>query len=416
MAGPGGLGESTAQAPLPWTPRSPRQASPATQWRALPSSSPSHRSGADTFCPGGPLLSHLTPPAAGCSPSARSSPRAPSCCPHLCSSLAQQQHSLRPQRGAGSRKVAPARLFPCQAHKCQGKRRPGTGEPETTGSCSSGDGESAPSFPGGGPGWESFFSLLGCSATCSPCTVVTQLSETVSYVSGVPCTCPLPIRRSPGECRTAALRPYFGTPTAFPSQAPVHPLAFRPHRGYVCGFPGPACTVSGGLASAPQAVSLAHENHQTWLRDSVRPASSQVQGRSVHLCVSKHAPLLRAEVAVLLEGRDRAGPSSRDEVRVLQPVLHRTQERRGLRPILDLRVLNRALHKLPFQDVDAETHLFNASVSFDWFAAIDLKDAYFQSQSILDTDRSSLPLCVRRTSISVQGPPLRAIPVASCLH
>ncbi len=26
------------------------------------------------------------------------------------------------------------------------------------------------------------------------------------------------------------------------------------------------------------------------------------------------------------------------------------------------------------------------------------------------------PLCVRRTSISVQGPPLRAVPVASCLH
>ncbi len=36
------------------------------------------------------------------------------------------------------------------------------------------------------------------------------------------------------------------------------------------------------------------------------------------------------------------------------------------------------------------------------------------SQSSLDTDHS--PLCVRRTSISVQSPPLRAIPVASCLH
>ncbi len=55
--------------------------------------------------------------------------------------------------------------------------------------------------------------------------------------------------------------------------------------------------------------------------------------------LSKDAPVLRAEV----------GPSSRDEVRVLQPLLHRTQERRGLRPILDLRVLNRALHKLPFR-------------------------------------------------------------------
>ncbi len=65
-----------------------------------------------------------------------------------------------------------------------------------------------------------------------------------------------------------------------------------PHRGYVYVSPGPACTVPGGLARAPQAVSLAPEDHQTRLRDSIRPASSQVQGQSVHLSVEPGCPCL----------------------------------------------------------------------------------------------------------------------------
>ncbi len=188
----------------------------------------------------------------------------------------------------------------------------------------------------------------------------------------------------PGKCCTA-----HSGPTSERTAFRVGPLCSTslPHRGYVCGFPGPACTVSGGLASAPQAVSLAHENHQTWLRDSVRPASSQVQGRSVHLCVEQGCPSLACgSRGPAGEGRDRAGPSSRDEVGVLQPVLHRTQESGGLRPILDLRVLNRALHKLPFRML-TQRRIFQCIRPFDWFAAIDLKDAYFMSRSSLDTDR-----------------------------
>ncbi len=86
----------------------------------------------------------------------------------------------------------------------------------------------------------------------------------------------------------------------------------------------------------------------------------------------------------------------------------------GLRPILDLRVLNRALHKLPFRML-TQRRIFQCIRPFDWFAAIDLKDAYFHV-SILPRHRPFSPLCVRRASISVQSPPLRAIPVASCLH
>ncbi len=60
----------------------------------------------------------------------------------------------------------------------------------------------------------------------------------------------------------------------------------------------------------------------------------------------------------------------------------------GLRPILDLRVLNRSLHKLPFKML-TQKRIFECVRPRDWFAAIDLKDAYFHV-SILPRHRPFL--------------------------
>ncbi len=60
----------------------------------------------------------------------------------------------------------------------------------------------------------------------------------------------------------------------------------------------------------------------------------------------------------------------------------------GLRPILDLRVLNRSLHKLPFKML-TQKRIFECIHPRDWFAAIDLKDAYFHV-SILPRHRPFL--------------------------
>ncbi len=69
---------------------------------------------------------------------------------------------------------------------------------------------------------------------------------------------------------------------------------------------------------APQAVSLAPEDHQTRLCDSVCLVSSQVQGRSIYLSVEQRCPCFACRSrGPTGEGRDRAGPSSRDEIRVL---------------------------------------------------------------------------------------------------
>ncbi len=216
----------------------------------------------------------------------------------------------------------------------------------------------------------------------------------------------------PGKCCTA-----HSGPTSERTAFRVGPLCSTslPHRGYVCGFPGPACTVSGGLASAPQAVSLAHENHQTWLRDSVRPASSQVQGRSVHLCVEQGCPSLACgSRGPAGEGRDRAGPSSRDEVGVLQPVLHRTQERRWVTTNLGPARPEPGPSQAPVQDADAETHFsMHPSVRL---VRSDRPEGRVLSCLDPPSTQTVSSLCVRRASISVQSPPLRAIPVASCLH
>ncbi|XP_057183479.1 uncharacterized protein LOC130550118 isoform X1 [Triplophysa rosa] len=60
----------------------------------------------------------------------------------------------------------------------------------------------------------------------------------------------------------------------------------------------------------------------------------------------------------------------------------------GLRRILDLRVLNRHLHKLPFRMV-TQKRILTSVRRQDWFMAIDLKDAYFHV-SILPRHRPFL--------------------------
>ncbi len=170
-----------------------------------------------------------------------------------------------------------------------------------------------------------------------------------------------------------------------------------------CSTTGPACTAPGGLARAPQAVSLAPEDHQTRLRDSVRPASSQVQGQSVHLSVEPGCPCLACRSrGPTGEGRDTAGPSSRDGVRALQrPLLHRSQETRWVTSNLGPACSETGPCQAPVQDIDAETPL-------SMRPSLRLGCSDRPERRLLPClDPPSIPLCVRRASIPV-GPPLRA--------
>ncbi len=113
--------------------------------------------------------------------------------------------------------------------------------------------------------------------------------------------------------------------------------------------------------------------------------------RGVHFTSVKAVDthVLRAEIAVLL---------AKDAIELVPPADMRSgfyspyfivpKKSGGLRPILDLRVLNRSLHKLPFKML-TQKRIFECIRPRDWFAAIDLKDAYFHV-SILPRHRPFL--------------------------
>ncbi|KAI2668058.1 ORF V: Enzymatic polyprotein [Labeo rohita] len=99
--------------------------------------------------------------------------------------------------------------------------------------------------------------------------------------------------------------------------------------------------------------------------------------------------VLRAEIAVLLaKGAIETVPSAEMKKGFYSPYFIVPKRGGGLRPILDLRVLNRALLKLPFKMLTLK-HILTYVRFQDWFVAIDLKDAYFHV-SILPRHRPFL--------------------------
>ncbi len=188
-----------------------------------------------------------------------------------------------------------------------------------------------------------------------------------------------------------------------------------PHCGYAGGPLGPTCAVSASLVSAPQSVSLAHSDHQARLCNSVRPASPQVQGCPLHFSESCRYPCLACgDRSPTGEGRDRAGPSCRYEVRVLQPLLHCTQEKRWATTDLGSASFESEPSQATVQDAHAETH-FRVRPS-PRLVCSDRPEGCVLSCLDSSSTQAVSALCVLGSSISVQGPTLRAGPVSPRLH
>ncbi len=142
---------------------------------------------------------------------------------------------------------------------------------------------------------------------------------------------------------------------------------------------------------------LALPNPSRWLLHTIRLgyaiqfAWRPPKYRGIHFTSVKaaDAPILRAEIAVLL-AKDAIEPVPPADMRsgFYSPYFIAPKKGGGLRPILDLRVLNRALHRLPFKMLTPKC-IFGCVRPQDWFAAIDLKDAYFHV-SILPRHRPFL--------------------------
>ncbi len=142
---------------------------------------------------------------------------------------------------------------------------------------------------------------------------------------------------------------------------------------------------------------LALPNPSRWLLRTIRLgyaiqfARRPPKYRGIHSTTVRaaDAPILRAEIAVLL-AKDAIEPVPPADMRsgFYSPYFIVPKKSGGLRPILDLRVLNRALHRLPFKMLTPK-RIFGCVRTQDWFAAIDLKDAYFHV-SILPRHRPFL--------------------------
>ncbi len=212
---------------------------------------------------------------------------------------------------------------------------------------------------------------------------------------------------------------YTPRPRPLPSQARPSQgslcSTMLPLRGYVGGPVGSAGTVSRSLVSAPRSVSVAPADHQTRLRDSVRPASPQVQGCPLHFSESCRCPCpVCGNRSPAGEGCDRTGPSSRYEVGVLQPLLHCAQEKRWVTTDLGSASFEPCTSQAAVQNVDAETH-FRVRPS-PRLVCSDRPEGCVLSCLDPPATQAIPAIRVRGSGISVQGPALRAVPVASCLH
>ncbi len=80
----------------------------------------------------------------------------------------------------------------------------------------------------------------------------------------------------------------------------------------------------------------------------------------------------------------------------------------GLRPILDLRLLNQALMKRSFRMIILKQILSQICLG-DWFMLLDLKDAYFHIQ-IAPPSQTISEIHIQRGGLSIPGPAVWAVP------
>ncbi len=357
----------------------------------------------------------------------------------------QAESTHRPVRRASRRRAAPPASQPGRKSSRKSTKRPWRGQPGDVGVCSfSGDGKNstAPSL-GGGPGGESSVSFCFCSAAGPRASGTHLLKErAISFSSGFSGPWDDSVRRpasslSPtthfASSQESTVRGRHSSPrtsgqsrsgprefgedaserTAF---CAIHPysLSLHHHRYVNCAV-GAACTASGGVAHAAQPVSLAHAHNSTRLRDSVRQATSQVQRRSRDVGGSPECPCLAwGDCCPPGKGCNRAGPSSRDEAGVLQPLLHRTQERLWPSANPGSASLEPGLAQAPVQDADAKAH--DQMHSAPGLVCSDRPEGRLLSRFDPSATQTVSTVCVRRSGMAVQGPPLRALPVSPCVH
>ncbi|KAI2646504.1 hypothetical protein H4Q32_024931 [Labeo rohita] len=205
---------------------------------------------------------------------------------------------------------------------------------------------------------------------------------------------------------TSSARPWNQVSVARHTQTPLRATLVPPGSGPCVP---PRCPTPG--TSVVPLVLLARYLG-AWL---ALPRPSRWLIRTIRLGYAIHSPGVHPKIGVLL-AKDAIEPVPPADMKTgfYSPYFIVPKKGGGLRPILDLRTLNRALHKLPFKMLTLKC-ILECIHPQDWFAVIDLKDPYFHV-SILPSTQTISMVCVQRSGVSVQGPTLRAVPVASRLY
>ncbi|KAL0201695.1 hypothetical protein M9458_004882, partial [Cirrhinus mrigala] len=117
-----------------------------------------------------------------------------------------------------------------------------------------------------------------------------------------------------------------------------------------------------------------------WLLQTIRLGYAIQFARRTPKFRGVHFTSVEAANAPVLLAKDAIQPAPPADMKVgfYSPYFIVPMKGSGLQPILDLRVLNRALYRLPFKMLTQKTHL-QVCPPQDWFAATDLKDMYFHA-------------------------------------
>ncbi|TRY93130.1 hypothetical protein DNTS_016476 [Danionella cerebrum] len=164
-------------------------------------------------------------------------------------------------------------------------------------------------------------------------------------------------------------------PGSFPGDSAHKSASGRPRHGDHRHVPTTTpVSLPGSLAEASRGLTVGGPDNPAGLHDSIR------------------ASFLREEIdALLTKGAVEPVPPADMERGFYSPYFLVPKKAGGLRPILDLRRLNRHLAKYRFKMLTVRC-ILPCIRPGDWFATIDLKDAYFQVE-VVPRHRPFLRFC-----------------------
>ncbi|XP_051983124.1 uncharacterized protein LOC127644139 [Xyrauchen texanus] len=142
----------------------------------------------------------------------------------------------------------------------------------------------------------------------------------------------------------------------------------------------PSSVTLQSVGSYSRDIPVGVKHNTTGLFATVRSPPSSLQSALETTVNTEAACMLRSEIASLLCKRAiEKVPPSLSESGLYSRYFLVPKKDGGLRPILDLRVLNKVLAKRPFKMLTIRKLLAHVHQG-DWFISLDLKDAYFQIQ------------------------------------